>query len=191
MTPTPDLISQEDALSFFQTHATLREALEAFLTGARGGMSALSLFEVLEIIKDLIIFIADFVGQPHRDLPSENPELEVSETHTDPKDQRTYGAITQKVRFKNVPETKPGNQVLQRWFWNLFGKLHDLQNDEDSFTSLLKGIYANRQAGSTPSDSQEPVGEVPAGDSDEGNLVAFLASKLRKAKRASRRQIRG
>jgi len=187
MPPTPDQYKNpEDAFSFFSTHATLREALEAFLVAARGGAGALSLFEVLELVKDLLIFLADFVSQPHYDYPLENPDIQVSETQTDQKDQRTYGTITQKVRFRNVPVLKPGNSLVQRWFWNLFGKLHDLQQDEDAFSGLLKGIYAKKQGESPTPGSSEPDEEVPSGVSDEGNLVPFLAAKLRRVARLVR-----
>jgi len=161
---------------------------------ARGGAGALSLFEVLELVKDLCIFLADFVSQPHYDLPLENPDLQVSETHTDPKDQRTQGTITQRARFRNVPELKLGNSVLQRWFWNLFGKLHDLQQDEESFSTTLQHLYAGHPVNpASISPMEGTLDEASAPSEVEGviearaRLVPFLNALLRRARRRERK----
>jgi len=170
MAPRPEkLFSPDQASSFLESSTLIKTALRQFEQATIGGLDTLSVFEIVEVVIDILLYFADFISQPHYDFPRVNLEIQAGETITDPHDQARLGTVDSKKRNPRPRTFLGGSKPWQDWAWRIIQVLLDLKKDP---TMTPEGPGSNSTAG-----------PVSRGERVAPTLAALLRRERRRRKK--------
>lgn len=170
MGPRPEnFFSPNQASSFLEHSALIEKALRQFQQASVGGLEALPVTEIVEVVIDVLLWFADYISQPHYDFPRVNLEIQAGETITDPHDQARLGTVDSRRRNPRPRTRLGGSKPWQDWAWQQI--------------QVLLGLKAD------PSITPEGIGGKPVPVSrGEHQIVPTLAALLRRERRRRKKE---